>query len=95
MRDTRNLYINTGRIDPDGYVWTIGKSGFAEPYKAQRLLDELRDALLSFATVRDQMPQSHRLIDKKLDDLSPITVTVTKGQFRSALEALRKTGART
>ncbi len=54
------------------------------------IVQELTEALAPFAGVRDQFPQSLKLIDPKLDGLSAITVTVTKAQFKNALAALAK-----
>jgi hypothetical protein len=48
----------------------------------------LSEALKPFVNVRDQFPQSSKLINPKLDWSEPVTVTVTKGKFLAAIEAL-------
>lgn len=48
----------------------------------------LREALRAFVNTRDQFPESIKLIQPKLNELTPITVTVTKGQFAEAVAAL-------
>lgn len=69
------------RSNPLGTAWRP---------QAQRpaMIQELADALAPFVGVRDQFPQTIQLIDPKLDGLTPITVTVTKAQFRAALDIL-------
>lgn len=54
----------------------------------------LREALRAFVNVRDQFPESAKLIRPKLDGLTPITVTVTKSQFEEAVRALAEADAR-
>ena len=48
---------------------------------------ELEGALRPFLDLRHQSG-AHGVISKKLDDMQPLTVTVTKAQFRAAFEAL-------
>lgn len=48
----------------------------------------LREALRAFVNIRDQFPESMKLIQPKLNRLTPITVTVTKAQFAEAVAAL-------
>ena len=48
---------------------------------------ELEGALKPFLDLRHQSG-AHGVISKKLDDMQPLTVTVTKAQFRAAFEAL-------
>jgi seryl-tRNA synthetase len=47
-------------------------------------LKEAEKVIEPFINIRDQYPQSARLIAKKLDGFAPITVTVTKDQFLAA-----------
>lgn len=56
--------------------------------------DRLREALRAFVNVRDQFPETMKLIRPKLDSLTPITVTVTKAQFIEAVNALAEADAR-
>jgi hypothetical protein len=44
--------------------------------------------LRAFINVRDQFPESMKLIQPKLGGLTPISVTVTKDQFAEAVAAL-------
>ncbi|WP_228383800.1 hypothetical protein [Sphingopyxis fribergensis] len=48
------------------------------------LLGNMRESLAAFVNVRDQFPQSMKLIDPKLDGLTPMTITITKAQFITA-----------
>lgn len=58
----------------------------------QRLVERiegLENALGHFVNIRDQFPESIKLIEKSLDSFTPVTVTVTKAQFLEAFNALR------
>lgn len=52
--------------------------------------EELVAALEPFVGIRDQFPQTVKLINPKLNGLTPITVTVTKAQFLAAVAAIAK-----
>lgn len=49
---------------------------------------DLVEAFEPFLAVRDQYPETIKLINPKLDGMEPITVTVTKAQFLAAFNAL-------
>lgn len=73
-------------------AWTAGQHRAA--CEALELLSahasrvaELEGALRPFLDLRHQSG-AHGVISKKLDDMQPLTVTVTKAQFRAAFEAL-------
>jgi hypothetical protein len=51
---------------------------------AERVLAEAVEIMRPFLNVRDQFPESAKLILKKVGDLATINLTVTKGQFRAA-----------
>lgn len=84
------------RPAPDAYTQ-------AEMDEADREADEIHSALFAapdaeivaalepFVSLRDQaVSQTVRIINKGMDGLTPVTVTVTKDQFRAALTALAK-----
>ncbi len=54
------------------------------------IVRELLTALEPFVGVRDQMPQTIKLIDPKLDGMAPLNVTVTKAQFLAGVRAVAK-----
>jgi len=58
------------------------------PTTAEASLVKAREALTAFVNVRDQFPESAKLIQPAHDEFSPISVTVTKGQFLAARLAL-------
>lgn len=52
-------------------------------------IELLRSALEPFVALRDQSPlEMAKIIHKDLDGITPITLTVTKNQFKAALFAL-------
>lgn len=55
-------------------------------------LRRLSEALEPFISVRDQFPESVKLINKKMDGFTPVTVTVTKDQFLAARQTLSQNG---
>lgn len=52
-------------------------------------VEEVAAAFAPFLDIKAQCPQSFKLINPKLDAMTPITVTVTKGQFIAAHAMLR------
>ncbi|MGX9443895.1 hypothetical protein ACWX0K_15135 [Nitrobacteraceae bacterium UC4446_H13] len=44
----------------------------------------VREVVGPFLNIRDQFPESSKLILKKFDGFTPISITVTKDQFRAA-----------
>jgi hypothetical protein len=58
--------------------------------RVMRSAPELLEALEAFTNLRDQFPQSVKLINPKLDAMSPVTITVTKAQMLAAVDAVSK-----
>lgn len=56
----------------------------------EALVGELGEALKPFADIRTQCPESIKLIQKNVDGMKPITITVTKVQMQTAVAALAK-----
>lgn len=56
--------------------------------EADAQLKIYRELLEAFVNVRDQFPESAKLIDTRFDGHQPISVTVTLDQFRAARTAL-------
>lgn len=56
----------------------------------QKRIAGLEEALKPFVNIRDAVPpsQSSKLINKNIDGLAPVNLTVTKEQFLSARRAL-------
>ena len=55
-----------------------------------RLVEELRETFAPFLAIGTQFPETVKLIDKKLDGMTCVTLTVTKAQFLAAHETLPK-----
>lgn len=49
----------------------------------------LLEALETFTNLRDQFPQSAKLINPKLSGMEPVTITVTKAQMLAAVAVVR------
>lgn len=56
---------------------------------AAKLITGMVEAFSPFVDVRDQFPQSAKLINPKLSGLEPVTITVTKAQMLAAVAAVR------
>ncbi len=56
----------------------------ARALAAEAKLAEAVEVIRSFADLRGQFPQSVKLINPKLDSMSPVNITVTKGQMLAA-----------
>lgn len=56
---------------------------------ARAEVERLREALRPFVDVRDQYPESAKLIQKGVAGFAPVSVMVTKDQFSAALAALK------
>lgn len=61
--------------------------------KLRAEVEELREALRPFVDLRHQ-PESVKVISKTLDDMAPVSVTVTKRQMRDAASLIYGTEAR-
>ena len=70
--------------------WSAGAASALLALKAEN--DGLREAFDPFLNIKDQMPQTIKLITKAMDGLTPLTVTVTKAQFLRARAILRGSG---
>jgi len=62
----------------------------AEKADLEALVGELGEALKPFADIRTQCPESIKLIQKNVDGMKPITITVTKVQMQTAVATLAK-----
>lgn len=80
-----------GRVGEDFYAGRYAER-CGDVAKLTARTEELEAALRPFVGVRDQFPETVKLIDPKLDGLSGITVTVTKAQFLAAARALDQGG---
>lgn len=56
----------------------------------EALAGELGEALRPFVDIRTQWPESAKLIQKNVDGMKPITITVTKAQMQTAVATLAK-----
>ena len=51
-------------------------------------LAAMREAIEPFVSLRDQGCEAVKVINKTMDGLTPVTVTVTKAQYKAAMSAL-------
>ena len=79
VKDGDMVNITTRTIDP-----------FAKITDLEALVGELGETLKPFADIRTQMPESIKLIQKNVDGMKPITITVTKAQMQTAVATLAK-----
>lgn len=70
----------------------LGNWNSAEP--ARQFVAQVQEVLAPFLNVRDQFPESAKLINKNMGEFAPISVTVTKGQFLDARQFLEIHGSR-
>lgn len=74
----------TAWMDTDEVAKILADYGKAQ---ADRIAD-LEAALRPFLDLKHQVPESVKLISKKLSGFEPVTVTVTKAQMITACQAL-------
>ena len=90
LDDLKARLLHCSENTKDEYLHELTGKSLTAITDLEALVGELGEALRPFADIRTQFPESMKLIQKNVDGMKPITITVTKAQMQTAVATLAK-----